>query len=158
MNLNGAFENELIDAARKEGVNRFVVGAIIMSGGKVLLLRRPEDDFMGGIYELPSGAVELGETLGAALAREVEEETGLRLEQISQYFGYFDYESASARTTRQFNFLIGISEPFNLRLTEHDDYVWADREELGKRPVSNLTRQTVDFTALEKISGSSPPR
>ena len=158
MNLTSAFENELIDAARKEGVNRFVVGAIIMSGGKVLLLSRPEDDFMGGIYELPSGGVEPGETLGAALAREVEEETGLRLEQINQYFGYFDYESASGISTRQFNFLIGISEPFNLRLTEHDAYVWADREELEKRSVSNLTRQTIDFTALEKISGSSPPR
>ena len=157
MNLIVALENELIDAARKEGVNRFVVGAIIMKGAKILLLRRPEDDFMGGIYELPSGEVEPGETLSAALSREVKEETGLRLEQIRQYIGYFDYASARARTTRQFNFLIVVSEPFNIRLTEHDDYVWADREELENRPVSNLTRQTIDFPAPERIAGSSPP-
>ncbi|NED53759.1 NUDIX domain-containing protein, partial [Micromonospora aurantiaca] len=46
-------------------------------GGRVLILRRSVDDpFMAGIEELPSGGVEPGEDLIAALGRELAEEIG----------------------------------------------------------------------------------
>ena len=143
MSIDDALKSELISAACKGDITRFVVGAVIMRGEKVLLLRRPQDDFMGGIYELPSGGVEIGETLIAALSREIEEETGLRIEGIRQYVGSFDYESGSGRATRQFNFLTAVSEPLDIRLTEHDDYLWADREELESLLVSGDTRRAI---------------
>lgn len=58
---------ELTSAAETDGVQQLVVGAVIHDDGEVLLLRRPADDFMGGIFELPSGKVEPGETLDSAL-------------------------------------------------------------------------------------------
>lgn len=54
--------------ARKEGVTRFVVGAVVERSNTFLVFQRPENDFMGGMCELPSGKVEQGESLMQALS------------------------------------------------------------------------------------------
>ena len=41
--------------------------------------------------ELPSGTLDLNESLIEALAREVTEETGLKITKIDSYLGFFDY-------------------------------------------------------------------
>ncbi len=52
------------------------VGAVIVDRGRVLLVRRANPPLQGE-WSLPGGAVEAGETLVAAVQREVLEETGL---------------------------------------------------------------------------------
>ncbi len=52
------------------------VGAVVTSGDAVLLVRRAQEPRKGQ-WSLPGGAVEVGETLVAAVQREVFEETGL---------------------------------------------------------------------------------
>src|SRR5439155_11424714 len=52
------------------------VGAVIFDGDRVLLIKRGHEPLKGE-WSLPGGRVELGETLGQAVAREVLEETGL---------------------------------------------------------------------------------
>jgi len=58
---------------------QLAVSAAIFRDGKVLLVRRARSPG-NGFYSLPGGRVEFGESLHEALAREVDEETGLRVE------------------------------------------------------------------------------
>src|SRR5439155_14030934 len=55
------------------------VGAIILDGDRVLLIKRGHEPLKGE-WSLPGGAVDVGETLEAAVAREVREETCLDVE------------------------------------------------------------------------------
>ena len=52
------------------------VGAVVVVDGRVVLVKRAHEP-LAGEWNLPGGAVETGETLEAACAREVLEETGL---------------------------------------------------------------------------------
>ena len=143
-------EAELLETARAEGITRFVVGALVMKGPTVLLLRRKASDFMGGIYELPSGEVEHHETLGSALLREVKEETGLELARKDRFVGSIDYPSKIGEPTRQFNFGVTVRRYSRIRLAEHDDYAWVDKSQLGQLPMSDETRVYVVKTSGTK--------
>jgi len=58
---------------------QIAVSAVIFRECKVLLVRRARSPAKG-FYSLPGGRVEFGETLHAALQREVAEETALQIE------------------------------------------------------------------------------
>ena len=58
------------------------VSAAIFRDGRVLIVRRARPP-AHGLYTLPGGGVELGETLEQAVVREVREETALEIEPIA---------------------------------------------------------------------------
>jgi 8-oxo-dGTP diphosphatase len=57
------------------------VGGVVVRDGRVLLVRRGKEPLYGR-WTVPGGTVELGETLEEAVIREMEEETGLRVEPV----------------------------------------------------------------------------
>lgn len=140
MELAALLEN-LNAEAERDGVQQLVVGAVVQHDGKVLLLQRPEDDFMGGIFELPSGKVEAGEALDTALIREVEEESGLDVAAIRDYLGSFDYTSGSGKKSRQFNFAVDVTAPEPIELQEHDAYAWTALTE--EPPVTDAVKDVL---------------
>lgn len=58
---------------------QLAVSAVIFRDDRVLLVRRARSPGKG-FYSLPGGRVEFGESLHTALHREVDEETGLRID------------------------------------------------------------------------------
>lgn len=130
-------EKELIRTAIDNGIERFVVATLLVRKNKVLLLRRKPEEFMGGMFELPSGRVEPDETLIGALEREVQEETGLTIKTIQAYLGSFDYQSGSGESTRQFNYSATVfpGKPV-LSPMEHDIYRWIGP---GKKDSVNIS-------------------
>ena len=62
------------------------MGAVIRRGDEVLLVRRARGTAVGQ-WSIPGGRVEFGESLKAAVAREVEEETGLEV-RVGRFLGW----------------------------------------------------------------------
>ncbi len=65
--------------------NRFKMIAsgylILVRGGKILMLRRFQTGYGDGLYSLPAGHVEDGESLTQNMCREAREEVGLNLKE-----------------------------------------------------------------------------
>ena len=56
------------------------VFVVLARGGAVCLMRRVATGWMDGLLSLPAGALEAGETLRAAAAREAAEEVGVTID------------------------------------------------------------------------------
>jgi ADP-ribose pyrophosphatase YjhB (NUDIX family) len=80
------------------------VGAVVLIDGGVLLAKRRFEP-LAGEWSLPGGALEVGETLEAGVAREVFEETGLEVE-VGPVVEVFDRILLDADRRVQFHFVL----------------------------------------------------
>lgn len=105
-----------------------VVGAAIVHDGKCLVAQRGVGMSLAGKWEFPGGKVEPGEAPDVALAREIEEELGLRIS-VGRLLG----SGTSAVGQRVINLDVYaatiVSGDLNLR--EHAQIVWASGHELA---------------------------
>jgi len=110
---------------------QLAVSAAIFRDHKVLLVRRARTPGKG-FYSLPGGRVEFGESLHQALRREVDEETGLRIDIVGLAGwrevlpsagggGHYVIMSFAARWRA--------NEP--VLNDEHDDFKWLPAHALG---------------------------
>jgi 8-oxo-dGTP diphosphatase len=110
---------------------QLAVSAAIFRDGKVLLVRRARSPGQG-FYSLPGGRVEFGESLHQALAREVDEETGLKIDII----GLAGWREVLPSAGRGGHYVImsfaarwRANEP--VLNDEHDDFTWRQPTALG---------------------------
>lgn len=136
-------ESELRTKAEQEGITKLVVGIAIERDGQILIARRAANDFMGGIFELPGGGVDSGETFEETIKRETLEEVGLQVVAILSLHKGFDYETPTNKV-RQFNFLVDVLEgEVQLEPSEHDSFVWISQDDLDKYPMTNEMRNSI---------------
>jgi len=77
---------------------RVAVGVITSAAGEVLVARRHEHLHQGGLWEFPGGKVAAGESVLEALARELHEELGIRVEDAAPLLSIeHDYPERSVR-------------------------------------------------------------
>jgi len=72
-------------AARREVPHHDVTAAAVQdAGGRYLLIRRPADGLLGGLWGFPGGRADPGETLHACVVRTVREQTGVAVAATSE--------------------------------------------------------------------------
>ncbi len=130
------------------------VSAAIIRGGKVLVVRRARMPALG-VYTLPGGGVETGETLVQAVTREVREETSLAIEPVA-LAGHREaiVRDAQGRVERHFVILCFAArwlagEP--VLNEELDDARWLDPAELSSLRTTDGLAEIV-AAAVERLA------
>lgn len=119
-----------------------MVSAIIKENDKILTTRRGFGDYKN-MWEFPGGKMELGETRGEALRREIKEELELDIN-ISSYFTTIDYDYPDFRL-KMHCFICDICGG-QLYLNVHNDAKWLVIEELDQ-----LEWVPADMLVIEKL-------
>ncbi len=127
------------------------VGGVVVDEGRVLLVRRAHEPLKGA-WSLPGGVVELGETLVDALAREVEEETGLDVA-VGPVVEVLDrvHRTADGRVEYHFVIIDYLCRPRGGLLasaTDAADARWVDVDELARFDVTPKATEVI-HRALE---------
>jgi mutator protein MutT len=115
------------------------VGAVIFDGDRVLLVKRGHAPLKGE-WSLPGGCVELGETLEAAVAREVLEETGLAVD-VGPVVEVFDRVQQGDDGRVEYHYVIVdyLCRPRGARIahgSDAEDVRWVDPDDM---PAYRLT-------------------
>ena len=105
-----------------------VVAAIIQHEGRVLICQRRKGDTFGLKWEFPGGKVHDGESPAAALARELEEELGVRA-RIGAEIGRTRHKYSEHARAIELQFFAAQLESVDVRNLAFEQIVW---EEPGK--------------------------
>lgn len=134
------------------------VGAAVLEGDRVLLVRRGHPPLKGE-WSLPGGTVELGETLEAAVAREVLEETGIEVS-VGPVVEVFDRVDRALDGRIEYHFVIvdyacTVRGGFIAHGSDAEDARWVPVREL---PAYGLTAKAtaVIGKARRRVSASLP--
>ena len=106
-----------------------IVGAAIVSDGRVLACERAEPPEVAGRWEFPGGKVEPGETDHDALVRECEEELGVRISVGERIGGDVPLGNGYAVLRVWLAYLL--PESPDPQALEHRSLRWLPVEELG---------------------------
>ena len=122
------------------------VGAVALDGDCVLLVKRGHEPLKGE-WSLPGGAVELGETLEAAVAREVREETDLDVA-VGPIVDVLDrlHRDPDGRVRYHYvlvDFLCHVRSGTLAPGSDADDAVWARLDELARFSLTDTTVRVI---------------
>ncbi len=138
------------------------VGGVVVHDGRLLLVRRGQEPGRG-LWSVPGGRLEPGETVAEGCAREVLEETGLRVvpgalvgtvERAAPDDSTYvidDLDCAVARGVE----LGHDGLPLLAAGDDADDAAWASYDDLATLPLVPLLLETLDgWGVLQRLAGS----
>ena len=122
------------------------VGAFVFDKGRVLLVRRGRPPAQG-LWAIPGGRLNLGETLQQATEREIREETGLVIRALEPVYTFDVIERDDDEGILYHYVIVDLTAEYvSGRLQPGDDALearWVSREELGELDLSRRTRQAL---------------
>ncbi|KAK3402361.1 NUDIX hydrolase domain-like protein [Sordaria brevicollis] len=118
-----------------------IVSAVVMHQECILLVQRAATDGFPNKWETPGGGMDAEkEEFSGALARELQEETGLVLKDVLALLDRTEFEGASGEGRyRKYTFLVSVEDKQEeseghpkviLNPEEHQDYAWASLKDL----------------------------
>jgi len=125
------------------------VGAVIIDGDRVLLVKRAHEPLKGE-WSLPGGAVEVGESLEAALVREVREETCLDVT-VGPVVEVLDRIGRDANDRVEYHFVI---VDYLCRVASGTATCGSDAAEVQWAQRSDLARYRLTAAATRVIAGA----
>ena len=131
---------------------RVAVGALVVYQNKVLLILRGEAPAKG-MWAVPGGSVNLGETLQAAAEREVLEETGLQIKAGQVIYSFEKIQHDKAGQVQYHYVILDLeAEPLDpaQRLVPADDAVEAGWFTLADLDRLNLPVSETTWALLQK--------
>ncbi|AKQ65774.1 Octanoate-[acyl-carrier-protein]-protein-N-octanoyltransferase [Myxococcus hansupus] len=147
------FDSERVDAPPPL---RTVSIAVVKGHGpeaRVLLVRRRPE--RGGFWQVLTGRLEAGESPAQAAARELEEETGLRLPLVDLAYrhAFALGEALPPQLVEENGFAVHVPPDANVRLSaEHDAFEWVDVPTALERLPFRGLRETV----TRAVAGKGP--
>lgn len=122
-----------------------VVYLVLIQNGKVLLSRRFNTGYMDGMYGLPSGHLEQGESLREALIRETREEIAVVLELEDINVEHVMHIKSPDREDMAFFFTANhfAGEPTNTEPEKCDDLSWFPLDSLPENIIAPV-RQAIN--------------
>jgi 8-oxo-dGTP diphosphatase len=133
------------------------VGAIVVDGGRVALVKRGQAPLRGE-WSIPGGMLELGETIRQGAEREALEETGLVV-RATELLGVFDRVVLDDEKQCQYHYVLidFLCERVSGALHAAGDAAdarWFTLEEISKLPLPEDTAGVIRM-GLEKASGEA---
>ncbi|SNS89461.1 (deoxy)nucleoside triphosphate pyrophosphohydrolase [Rhodococcoides kyotonense] len=119
-------------------MSTLVVAGAIVSKGLLLLAQRSRPPELAGLWELPGGKVEDGETPEDALVRELREELGVETSVGDPLVG--EVELAGGLTLQAYRVEIVAGTPVPL---DHSGLRWVDARDLGEIDLVDADRAWV---------------
>lgn len=136
---------------QREYPERPIVGVagVVLHGEAVLLIQRGREP-MRGAWSLPGGALELGETTAEGVAREVWEETGVRVRPTSMV-ATLDRIVRDATGAVQFHYVLVdwccvLADPEQTKPTRGDDALdalWVPLSQLSQYHLPEITLSVI---------------
>jgi 8-oxo-dGTP diphosphatase len=107
-----------------------VTAAVIVNDGKILCVQRGENklSYISKKWEFPGGKVEVGEALEDTIKREIAEELHLQIS-VREFLIQVNHEYPDFKLKMD-TFICEIIDG-ELKLTEHIDFKWLNKEELS---------------------------
>lgn len=107
--------------------------ALVRGDGRLLLAQRPEGKTMAGLWELPGGKVEAGESPQGALVRELKEELGVAVQEADMKPFSF-----ASHAYERFHLLMPVflirSWEGEVTAQERQQLAWVSAGEIGSYP------------------------
>lgn len=116
-----------------------VVAAVVRRGDRYLLCRRPAHKRHVGLWEFPGGKVREGETLSAAIARELTEELGICTGSVSDPIACIGDEGSDFVIC-----FLNVAVQGEPVAHEHDEIGWFTAAEMQSIELAPADRSLVD--------------
>ncbi len=138
-------------------VFKIAVSAFIVKENSILILKRRDDEtFLPGVWEVPGGGIDQGETIEQGVIRETQEEAGIAAT-VGPLFGYFEYVDGYGQKTVNLNFLCSMKnaqQQVDVSSGEMAGFNWITLEEFKTISFTSSIMELACKQALELVTSN----